>query len=49
MESTGLQRSDPRLKEMVKNLESFQSQMSAKAKEDESPADIVIGRKEFKE
>ncbi len=43
LESTGLRRSDPRLKEMVSNLEKIQE-----TREDDLQK-LVIGRKEFKE
>ena len=47
MEATGLRKSDPRLKQMVKNLEDFQAKMSSNT--NKNVGDIVIGRKEFKE
>jgi len=44
LESTGLRRSDPRLKEMVRNLERIQK---AESKDDWQK--LVINRKQFKE
>ena len=42
-------KSDPRLKQMVKNLEDFQTKMVANTTTSKNVGDIVIGRKEFKE
>jgi len=49
LEATGLRKSDPRLKEMVKNLEDFQTKMVAQSNKTNNINDIVIGRSEFKE
>jgi hypothetical protein len=49
LESTGLRREDPRLKEMIQNLERYQEEHDDQ--EDGGPGDLqklVIGRKEFK-
>ena len=43
MEATGLRKSDPRLKEMVKNLEDFQAKMVAQSNKTNNINDIVIG------
>lgn len=43
-----MKKSDPRLKEMVKNLEDFQARITEK-KAGESIEELAIGRKEFKE
>ena len=44
-----MRKSDPRLKEMVKNLEDFQARMAAQQSKSSKVEDINIGRKEFKE
>ena len=43
LEATGLRKSDPRLKEMVKNLEDFQAKMVAQSNKTNNINDIVIG------
>ena len=47
LEGTGLKKSDPRLKEMVKNLEGLQQRIADQ--KGENIDEISIGRKEFKE
>ena len=51
LEATGLRKSDPRLKEMIQNLEDLQSKLISKTdkSEEASLEDVAIGRKEFKE
>lgn len=46
LEATGLRKTDPRLKQMMKHLRDFQEKSANKKLEDE---ETVIGRKEFKE